>query len=44
MYYITSNDKTKIAIFDLNPKGKKTIVLIHGWPLSHKMFEYQLHA
>lgn len=42
MYYITSNDKTKIAVFDLNPKGKKTIVLIHGWPLSHKMFEYQL--
>ena len=42
MYYINSNDKTKIAVFDLNPKGKQSIVLIHGWPLSHKMFEYQL--
>ena len=44
MYYINSNDKTKIAVFDLNPKGKQSIVLIHGWPLSHKMFEYQLPA
>jgi non-heme chloroperoxidase len=26
---------------DINPGGSKTIVFIHGWPLSHKQFEYQ---
>ena len=41
MFYITSNDRTKIAVYDYNPCGRKTIVLIHGWPLSHKIFEYQ---
>lgn len=41
MYYIQSNDSANIAVYDLNPKGYKTIVLVHGWPLSHKMFEYQ---
>lgn len=42
MYYILSNDGTKIAVYDLNPSGTQTIVLVHGWPLSHKMFEYQV--
>lgn len=42
MYYITSNDNTNIAVYDLNPTSSRTIVLIHGWPLSHKMFEYQI--
>lgn len=41
MNYIQSNDGVKIAVYDRNPKGSKTIVLIHGWPLSHKIFEYQ---
>ncbi|MBB4826987.1 non-heme chloroperoxidase [Sporosarcina luteola] len=26
---------------DLNPLGDKTILFLHGWPLSHKQFEYQ---
>lgn len=42
MFFIPSNDNTKIAVYVLNPNIRKTIVLIHGWPLSHKMFEYQL--
>ena len=44
MFYINSNDNAKIAVYDLNPDGYKTIVLVHGWPLSHKMFEYQIPA
>ena len=40
MQYIKSNDGTKIAVYDYNPKGKQTIFLIHGWPLSHKIYEY----
>ncbi|MCL2354671.1 MAG: alpha/beta hydrolase [Oscillospiraceae bacterium] len=41
MYYIHSTDNAKIAVYDLNPRMHKTILLVHGWPLSHKMFEYQ---
>ena len=43
MYYITSNDGTKIAVYDYNPQGKQTVFLIHGWPLSHLIFEYQIN-
>lgn len=43
MFYITSNDGTKIAVYDYNPQGKQTIFLIHGWPLSHLIFEYQIN-
>jgi len=31
----------KIAVYDLNPYGKRAILMIHGWPLSSKIFEYQ---
>ena len=41
MYYINSTDNAKIAVYDLNPEKYKTIMLVHGWPLSHDMFEYQ---
>ncbi len=43
MYYITSNDGTKIAVYDYNPQAEQTIFLIHGWPLSHQIFEYQIN-
>lgn len=39
--YVKSTDGSKIAVYDPNPKGRDTVVLIHGWPLSHKIFEYQ---
>lgn len=40
-YYVTTNDHVKIFVEDLNPEGKKTILFIHGWPGSHRLFEYQ---
>lgn len=43
MQYIKSNDGTKIAIYDFYPHGRQTVFLIHGWPLSHKIFEYQIN-
>ena len=43
MYYITSNDGIKIAVYDYNPQAKEAVFLIHGWPLSHKIFEYQIN-
>ncbi|MBU9725508.1 alpha/beta fold hydrolase [Diplocloster modestus] len=41
MYYITTSDHVKIAVYDLNPGSDKAILLIHGWPLNEKMYEYQ---
>lgn len=42
MRYIEVEKGVKVFVEDLNPRGEKTIVLIHGWPVNHKMFEYQL--
>jgi len=41
-YYVTVKDNVNIFVEDLNPKCKKTIVFLHGWPGSHNLFEYQL--
>ena len=40
-YYIRVEPEVKIYIEDVNPTGEKTILFIHGWPGSHKLFEYQ---
>ncbi len=40
-YYITVENNVNIYVEDLNPTGKKTILFLHGWPGSHKLFEYQ---
>lgn len=40
-YYVKCSANVKIYVEDLNPEGKKTILFIHGWPGSHKLFEYQ---
>lgn len=42
MFFVKSNDGTRIAVYDPNPKGRCPVLLIHGWPLSHKIFEYQV--
>lgn len=42
-YYVRVQDSVKIYVEDINPKGKKTIVFLHGWPGSHKLFEYQFN-
>ncbi len=40
-YFVSVEPDVKLYVEDINPKGKKTIVFLHGWPLSHKQFEYQ---
>ncbi|GAA0076636.1 alpha/beta hydrolase [Clostridium sp. CTA-5] len=42
-YYIRVESDVKLYVEDLNPQGKKTIVFLHGWPGSHKLFEYQFN-
>ncbi|WP_368488631.1 alpha/beta fold hydrolase [Clostridium sp. BJN0013] len=40
-YYIKVESNVKVYVEDLNPKGKHTILFLHGWPGSHDLFEYQ---
>lgn len=42
MFYVKSTDGTKIAVYDYNPRCQNTVLLVHGWPLSHKIYEYQI--
>lgn len=42
-YYIAVERDVKIYVEDLNPSGNKTILLVHGWPGNHNLFEYQLN-
>ncbi len=42
-YYILVEPGVRVFVRDINPKGKKTIVLIHGWPGNHNLFEYQFN-
>lgn len=43
-YYVNVEAGVKIFIEDVNPEGNKIILFIHGWPLSHKQFEYQFNV
>ncbi|MEA4849160.1 MAG: alpha/beta hydrolase [Clostridiaceae bacterium] len=40
-YYVKVEPNIKVYVEDLNPEGNKTILFLHGWPGSHKLFEYQ---
>ncbi|AFS78418.1 hydrolase alpha/beta fold protein [Gottschalkia acidurici 9a] len=42
-YYVRVEPNVKVYVEDLNQEGKKTIVFLHGWPGSHKLFEYQFN-
>ncbi len=40
----STSPEAEIYYQDCNPSGSETVVLIHGWPLSHRMWEYQINA
>jgi len=40
-YYITVERNVNIYVEDLDPGNGKPILFIHGWPVNHKMYEYQ---
>lgn len=42
-YYITVEQNVNIFVEDINPGEGKTILFLHGWPVNHKMFEYQFN-
>lgn len=42
-YYVSVEPNVNVFVEDLNPSGGKTILFLHGWPGSHKLFEYQFN-
>ena len=42
-YYVSVEPNVKVYVNDLNPSGYKTIFFLHGWPGSHRLFEYQFN-
>jgi len=43
MFYVEVEKNVKILVQDLNSAGEKAVFFIHGWPVNHKMFEYQFN-
>ncbi|HEX2927659.1 MAG TPA: alpha/beta hydrolase [Ruminiclostridium sp.] len=43
-YFIKVEQDVDIFINDINPYGKKIILFVHGWPLSHRAYEYQFNV
>jgi len=42
-YYIPVERNVNLFVEDCDPGFGKPILFIHGWPLNHKMFEYQFN-
>lgn len=42
MEYIRATDGVKLAVYEYNPNAKEAVFMVHGWPLSHLMYEYQV--
>lgn len=43
-YYVIVEPDVKLYLEDLNPECKDVILFLHGWPGSHKLFEYQFNV
>ncbi len=43
-YYVEVEPGISLFVEDINPSGRKTLLFIHGWPLSYKQFEYQFNV
>ena len=41
MFYICGKYGAKLAVYDPNPRGRQTVLMVHGWPLAARMYEYQ---
>lgn len=44
MGYFEVEPGVSLFVQDINPLGSKTVVFLHGWPLSHETFEYQYNV
>jgi non-heme chloroperoxidase len=41
-YYVAVEEGVNVYVEELNPSGTHTVLLLHGWPLNHSAYEYQL--
>lgn len=41
MLYVTVENGVRCAVQDLNPRGRRTILFVHGWPMNERIFESQ---
>lgn len=41
-YYVKVQPNVRIFVEDLNKEAEQTILFIHGWPLNHHMWEYEV--
>ena len=42
--FVTVEKDVHIFVQDVNPGGSKTVFFVHGWPLNHQMYQYQLNV
>lgn len=40
-YWVNVEPDVGIYVNDINPTGKRPILFMHGWPINHKIYEYQ---
>ncbi len=40
-YRVEVEPGVRVYLNDINPSGKRPILFLHGWPVDHRMFEYQ---
>lgn len=43
-YYVRVEPDVNLFVEDINPKSRKAVLFLHGWPANHRMFEYQFDA
>ncbi|MEC3606691.1 alpha/beta fold hydrolase [Bacillus glycinifermentans] len=43
-YFIEVESEVHLYVEDINPESSEAVVFLHGWPLSHKQFEYQFNV
>lgn len=44
MDFVSVDNGIRLAVSDTNRSGIKTVVFVHGWPLSKEIFEYQTNV
>jgi non-heme chloroperoxidase len=42
-YYVRVEPGVHVYVEDLNPGGSRAVLFLHGWPGSHRLFEYQFN-
>jgi non-heme chloroperoxidase len=43
LYWIEAKKGVGIFVEDVDPGGGRPVLFVHGWPVNHKMFEYQFN-